>query len=189
VGFVLGAGLALLNELLRTPFRSFLQRRTIDEESMALNRATFENDLKDASVASSKDFCLCFVQLEGLREYVDILPQSTMENVLRKVTQVLREQLRGNDLVGRWDRLDFSVLLSGTSGDAALNTMNRVCRALTVPVPLEVSEEELHLQPKIGIAEYRVGDSDIMLIGHANEALERAKQNGNIHLLKAPELS
>ncbi len=187
VGLVVGIGLALLNELLRTPFRSFLQRRTLDDESQALNRETFENDLKDAAVASNKDFCLCFVQLDGLREYVDILPQTTLENVLRKVTQVLREQLRGNDLVGRWDRLDFAVLLSGTSGDAAFNTMNRVCGALSAPIILDVSEEELHLEPKIGIAEYRAGESDLVLIGHTNKALELAKQNGNIHLLRAAE--
>jgi diguanylate cyclase (GGDEF)-like protein len=189
IGLVLGAGLALLNELLRTPFRSFLQRRTLDEESLALNRETFENNLKDAAVASGRDFCLCLVQLEGLREYVDVLPQAALENVLRKVTQVLREQLRGNDLVGRWDRLDFAVLLSGTSGDAALNTMNRVSGALAVPIRLEISEEELRLEAKIGIAEYRQGDSDLVLIGHTNRALELAKQNGNVHLLTTAELN
>jgi diguanylate cyclase (GGDEF)-like protein len=189
VGLVLGIGLAILNELMRTPFRSFLQRRTIDDESLALNRETFENDLKDAAVESNKDFCLCLVQLEGLREYIDILPQSTLENVLRKVTQVLREQLRGNDLVGRWDRLDFAVLLSGTSGEAALNTMSRVSGALEAPVILDVSEEELHLKPKIGIAEYGMGDSDLVLINHTNRALELAKKDGSIHLLRAGELN
>ena len=189
VGLVLGAGLALLNELLRTPFHSFLQRRTLDEESLALNRETFEHNLKDAAVSSEKDFCLCLVQLEGLRDYVELLPQGTMENVLRRVTQVLREQLRGNDLVGRWDQLDFAVLLSGTNGDAALNTMNRVRGALTAPVRLDVSEEEVHLDPKIGIAEYRVGDTDLLLINHTNKALELAKKNGHVHLLNGTELS
>ncbi len=187
VGLALGAALALLNEFLRTPFRSFLQRRTLDDASLALNRVTFESNLKQVALASNKDFCLCLVQIEGLREYIDLLPQSTLENVLRHVTQVLREQLRGNDLVGRWDDLDFSVLLSGTAGPAALNTMSRVRAALSVPIKLDDAGEDLRLSPKIGIAEYRAGDSDLVLINNTNRALELARRNGDIQLLKAGE--
>jgi diguanylate cyclase (GGDEF)-like protein len=185
----LGAGLALLNELLRTPFRNFLQRRTIDEESTALNRTTFENNLKDVALLSNKDMCLCFVQLQGLNDYIDVLPQASLQSVLRNVTKVLREQLRGNDLVGRWDQLNFSVLLSGTSGEAALNTMGRVSQALKMPIKLDFSEEELHLEPKIGISEYRAGDSDLVLINNTNRALDFAKMNNEVHLLKAGEES
>ncbi len=187
VGVVLGAGLALLNELLRTPFRNFLERRTLDEESLALHRLTFENNLKDVALLSNKDFCLCLVQLEGFRDYVDLLPQASRETVLRHVTQVLREQLRGNDLVGRWGTLDFSVLLSGTTGDAALNTMNRVRRALSTPIKLDVSEEDLCLDPKIGIAQYQVGESDLALINNTSRALDLAKQNGDVHLLRVSD--
>ncbi len=188
VGVVLGAGLALLKELLSTPFRNFLERRTLDEESLALNRATFESNLKDVALLSNKDFCVCLVQLEGLRDYVGLLPQASMETVLRHVTQVLREQLRGNDLVGRWDTLNYSVLLSGTSGDAALNTMNRVWRALSAPIKLDVSGEDLCLEPKIGIAQHQTGESDLTLMNHTNRALDLAKQNGgNVHFLKTGE--
>jgi diguanylate cyclase (GGDEF)-like protein len=185
VGLALGAALALLNELLRTPFRNFRQRRTLDEGSLALNRATFESNLKDVALLSNKEFCLCLVQIEGLRDYIDVLPETTLENVLRHVTQVLREQLRGNDLVGRWDDLDFAVLLSGTAGPAALNTMNRVRTALSVPIKLDVSEEDLHLNPRIGIAEYQAGDSDLALINNTNRALELARKNGDVQLLTA----
>lgn len=188
VGLVLGAGLALLKELLSTPFRNFLERRTLDTESLALNRATFESNLKDVALLSNKDFCLCLVQLDGLRDYVDVLPEASMESVLRHVTQVLKEQLRGNDLVGRWDRLDFSVLLSGTSGDAALNTMNRVRNALSAPVKLDVSGEDLCLEPKIGIAQHQVGETDRALISQTSRALDLAKQNGgDVHLLMERE--
>lgn len=187
VGLVLGAGLALLNELLRTPFRSFMQRRTLDDESLALNRVTFENNLKDVALLSNKEFCLCLVQLGGLRDYVGLLPEASMETVLRQVTQVLREQLRGNDLVGRWDQLNFSVLLSGTAGDAALNTMNRVCRALTAPIKLDVSGEDICLEPRIGIAQYQTGDSDLVLINNTNRALDLAKKDGGVHLLKVAD--
>ena len=187
VGIAFGIGLALLRELLRAPIGNFMQQRKLDDMSQALNRRSFEGVLKDAAFASTNDFCLCFVRIEGLREYVNVLPQPTLQNIFRHVTQVLKNQLRGNDLVARWDDLDFSVLLYDTPGQAAWNTMGRVQTALSIPIKVDISGEDLYLRPIIGIAEYRVGDSMLSLTKNTNWALEIAQRNGGIYLLKATE--
>ena len=187
VGVALGVGLALLRELLRAPIGNFMQQRKLDDMSQALNRRSFENVLKDAAFASTNDFCLCFVRIEGLREYLNVLPQPTLQTIYRHVTQVLKNQLRGNDLVARWDDLDFSVLLYDTPGQAAWNTMGRVQTALSVPIKIDISGEDLFLRPVIGIAEYRVGDSMTSLTKNTNWALDIAQKNGGIYLLKATE--
>ena len=96
-------------------------------------------------------------------------------------------EIRGNDLVARWDDLDFSVLLSDTSGQAALNTMNRIQAALSVPIKIDVSGDDLKLIPVIGIAEYRIGDNMDSFIENANWALEIAKKDEGVYLLKATE--
>lgn len=188
VGVVLGSALALLRELLRAPIVNFMQKREIDEASNALKRSAFMDDLQDVSFASTQDLCLCIVHIEGLRDYIDVLPQLTLENILRHITQVLKNQLRGNDLVGRWDNLDFSVLLSDTPGSAALNTMRRVKTALSIPIRLEFSGEEVNLSPIIGIAEYRVGDDAKSFVTNTEWALDIAKKNEGLHLLKAKEI-
>ncbi len=187
VGLALGVGLALVRELLRAPIVNFLQQRKVDEMSQALNRASFQETLTEAAFGSIDDFCLCFVHLEGLRDYMNVLPQSTLQNIFRSVNQVLKNQLRGNDLVGRWGDIDFSVLLSETSGQAAWNTMNRVQAALSIPIKIDVSGEDLDLKPVIGIAEYRVGDTMSSLTTNTNWALDVAKQSGGIYMLKATE--
>ena len=187
VGVALGVGLALLRELLRTPIVSFMQQRKLDEMSQALTRSAFRETLRDVAFASTTDLCLCYVHLEGLRDYLNVLPQPTLQSILRHAAQVLNKQLRGNDLVARWDDLDFSVLLSETSGQAAWNTMSRVRTALSVPIKIDVSGEDLDLIPIIGIAEYRVGDNMESLISNADWALEIAKKDGGIYLLKATE--
>lgn len=188
VGLALGVALTLLRELLRTPLINFMQKRNIDEMSHALKRSAFEDDLREIAFASTQDLCLCFVHVEGLRDYINILPQVTLENILRHITQVLKNQLRGNDLVGRWDDLDFSVLLSDTPGSAALNTMHRVQAALSIPIKLDFSGEDVDLSPVIGIAEYRVGDTSESLIQNTDWALDIAKKNKGIHLLRAKEV-
>ncbi len=182
VGLALGVGLALLRELLKAPMMNFLQQRKLDEMSQALKRSVFEDILKERALAGPEQMSLCFVRLEGLRDYLDVLPLSTLQNSFRHITQVLKDQLRGKDLVARWDKLEYSVLLSNTAGKAAWNTMGRVKTALSEPIKLDVSGEELELKPVIGIAEYSAGDTDTSLIENAGQALELAKTGGGVHL-------
>lgn len=187
LGLVLGVALALSREFLRAPIVNFMQQRKLDEVSLALNRSSFEERLKEMAFASTTDFCLCFVHLEGLRDYLTVLPQPTLQDIFQQITRIMKNELRGNDLVGRWSDLDYSVLLSDTPGNAAINTMSRVQASLSVPIKIDIAGEELHLLPKIGIAEYRVDDTSFSLISNANWALENAKKNGGMYLLRATE--
>lgn len=187
VGLALGIVLALIRELARTPFQSFVRQRTMDEMSLALNRRAFEQKLSEVAFASSQDFSLCVVHLNGLSDYINALPQSTLQRILRGVTQVLKNQLRGNDLVGRWSESDFIVLLSDTPGAAAMNTMERVRMALSYPVSIDGAGEEILLDPQIGIAEYRVGDTAQSMIQNIQWALDVAKKSNGMYLLKASQ--
>jgi diguanylate cyclase (GGDEF)-like protein len=187
VGLALGIMLALLRELVRTPIEGFVRQRSLDDSSLALNRRAFEQRLSEVAFASAQDFSLCVVHLNGLTEYAKILPQSTLQRVFRHVTQTLRNQLRGNDIVGRWSEIDFIVLLSDTPGTAAMNTMERVRMALSYPVAIDVSGEEILLDPQIGIAEYRVGDTAQTMIKNIEWALDVAKKNNGMYLLKATQ--
>lgn len=187
IGLALGIALALFRELLRTTINDFVEQRKLDTTSLALSHSTFEESLAKMAFASTTDFSLCIVHLDGLSKYLDILPQTTLEVILRHVTQVHRNQLRGNDLVGRWNDVDFAVLLSETQGEAALNTMGRVQAALSIPIKIDISGEDLFLQPKIGIAEYRVLDTAESLVSNAYWALEMAKENSGIYLLRATQ--
>ncbi len=68
-----------------------------------------------------------------------------------------------------------------------MNTMERVRMALLYPVPVDVSGEELLLDPQIGIAEYRVGDTPQTMIKNIQWALDVAKKNNGMYLLKATQ--
>lgn len=187
VGLALGIVLALIREMVRTPIENFVRQRNLDDTSLALNRRAFERRLTEVAFASPQDFSLCVVHLNGLADFVNVLPQSTLQRVFRGVTQVLRNQLRGNDIVGRWSDVDFIVLLSDTPGTAAMNTMERVRMALSYPIAVDISGEELLLDPQIGIAEYRVGDTAQTMIRNIEWALDVAKKNNGMYLLKATQ--
>jgi diguanylate cyclase (GGDEF)-like protein len=177
LGLALGGALAFFRELLRTPIENFLQQSTLDSMSSALNRKTFEDRLQQIS-RDSIELSLCMVELNGLQRYGGVLPQPALQQILRNVTQSLKNQLRGNDLIGRWDETRFAVLLSGTPGSAAYNTMSRVHSALSEPMKTEVTNESLDLRPKIGIAENQPGKSPEVLVMQAELALKTALNNG-----------
>jgi diguanylate cyclase (GGDEF)-like protein len=188
LGFAVGVMLALARELIQAPIENFMQQRKIDPVSLALNRNVFEQKLSEAAFASTNDFSFCLVHLDGLAEYINVLPQSSLQTILRRVNQTLRNQLRGNDLVGRWSDLDFAILLFETPGDASVNTMGRVRTALSVPIRIEFSGEDIHLNPQIGIAEYRVGDTVESMVKNVKWALDVAEKNNNgMYLLKATQ--
>lgn len=187
VGLALGVILALIRELIRTPIENFVHQRNLDDTSLALNRKTFEQKLTEVAFASAQDFSLCVVHLNGMSQYINAFPQSTLQRILRGVTKVLGNQLRGNDLVGRWSEVDFIVLLSDTPGNAAMNTMERVRLALSYPVPLDVSGDAILLDPQIGIVEYRIGDTAQSMLKNIQWALDVAKQNNGMYLLKATQ--
>jgi diguanylate cyclase (GGDEF)-like protein len=187
VGAALGVAIALTRELLRAPIVNFIKQRNIDEMSMALNRSAFQEKLDDAAFASANDFSLAIVYLKGMEDYFHVLPPTTLEVIYRKANEVLKNQLRGNDLVGRWSDLEFIVLLSETPGTAALNTMLRVRSALSTPIHIESIGETLTLDPEIGIAEYRVTDTADSLLKNTNWALEIAKKTDGMYLLRATE--
>jgi diguanylate cyclase (GGDEF)-like protein len=187
VGLALGVVLALIRELMRAPIENFVHQRNLDDASLALNRRSFEQKLSEVAFGSTRDFSLCVVHLNGLAQYMNVLPQSTLQRIFRGVTQVLRQQLRGNDIVGRWSDLDFIVLLSDTPGTAAMNTMERVRMALSYPVSIDVTGDELLLDPQIGIAEYRIGDTAQTMIKNIEWALDVAKKNNGMYLLKATQ--
>jgi diguanylate cyclase (GGDEF)-like protein len=177
LGLALGAGLALVRELLRAPIDNFLQQSNLDSMSQALNRKAFEKRFTQAAHGAS-ELSLCLVQLDGLEQYEKVLPQPALQKILRGVTQNLQNQLRGNDLIGRWNDSEFAVLLSGTPGAAAVNTMRRVQDVLSAPIHTEVSDEALELKPVIGIAGFQAGKAPDVLVRQAELALKSATNNG-----------
>jgi diguanylate cyclase (GGDEF)-like protein len=175
LGLVMGAVLAIIREQLSTPIEAFLQRAWVDSISNAFNRKYIEDQL-DETIADpmTEHLALSLVRLDGLSVLLDVLPQPIIQQVLRNVTDTMKEQLRGNDLVGRWDRNTFSVLMYGTQGEQATATMRRVQSALAKPMSYTSDGETVVLEPKVGIGEHMKGDQAHRVRERANSALDEA---------------
>lgn len=182
-GLVLGVSLAIVREQLLAPIEAFLKRNTYDQDSGVLSRQYFVQKMDEtlARSALAGFHTLGLVQLEGLEDYLGVIPKPLEQQVLRQVAKILNNELRGNDMVGRWDGATFSVLLPGTPARAAVVTFGRVQTMLSGPITIGDSEA-IQLNPRIGLAERLGNEPSNILRENAERALKQAVA-GNLNLV------
>ena len=82
-----------------------------DYESQAFSRIYFERRVREEMANNPENvLSLGFIYLNGVESFYDSLPQAYINGIMQKVTETLKYQLRGNDVVGRWSKLQFSIL-------------------------------------------------------------------------------
>lgn len=179
IGAVVGVGLAIFRDQLTSTLGDVNTRRALDAESNALSRGSFERRVRQ-EIANQPEgvLSLGFIYLNGIQEYYDSLPQAYINQIMRKVTDTLKNQLRGHDLVGRWNKLTFGVLLPSTDGPSARQRLKRITQMLNKEIFLE-SEGDLNinLDPRIGVADRQGGESMPVLVEQAEKALELSLQS------------
>jgi diguanylate cyclase (GGDEF)-like protein len=176
IGLGIGLLLAFFRDLMRTPWVTFWEGTLRDKQSRAYKRNHFirlmERDFfRQKGLISS----LVLLELEGLRDLVDVLPEFAMNDILRQVTDILRNQLRGNDIIGRWEQRSFAVLLPSTAREPATRTAERLAAALSQPLKFgPAREESVKLQPSFGLASRTKGESVERMIELVEAALKKA---------------
>lgn len=187
VGLVFGVGLAIFRDQLSSTFDRLGQRNMIDYESLAYSRPYFERRVRQ-ELSSQPDNVLTFgiIHLNGIQDFYDSLPQAYINKIMRHVSETLKYQLRGNDIVGRWSNLEFGILLPSTDGASAEGRMMRIRDVLDRPFSLEAdSEMEILLDLRIGLADRQGGESLALLIEQSEKALDVAMQSdGKVYLYK-----
>lgn len=178
LGLLSGALLAILNEQLRIPFESFRQRFHFDAitgvyTSKYFSRIIYEELSKNPDTV----FTIGIVELNGVRDMVDALPLAGIQNILQRVTGMLRRELRGNDVIGRWNEFSFIVMLPNTRAMAAKSIFDRIFNALVQPFEFEQLVTTVDFDPIIGGAEYSNSITPQELFEKATSALDQARRS------------
>jgi diguanylate cyclase (GGDEF)-like protein len=176
LGLVFGMVLAVLSEQLSIPLQALRRMAQIDGSSSAYTRRYFLRSLNEEILQRrNSTLSVALVHLEGLQETLDMQHQAAIQRLLRQITQILRSELRSNDLVARWGDTSFALLLPSTNGIAAVHTLNRLRTALSRPLTT-ASAELLNLQPYAGVTSRQGGETAEELIFKVEAALERARR-------------
>jgi diguanylate cyclase (GGDEF)-like protein len=95
--------------------------------------------------------------------------------VLHEVTRRLRNELRGNDIVGRWGDTEFAVMLPSTPATAAERTLNRIRTALSEPLYVSQTKEAVQLLPYTAVTVSKPQEAVSSLVERAEQQLVEAR--------------
>jgi len=176
IGAIIGVALTFSREQLQNTFEQLRQRSIMDSVTTAYNRAFFERQLREVITKDPEsNLSLGLINFRGLEDVSGVLPKALADRVLNKVTDTLKKELRGRDMVGRWDQNVLSVLLPLTPINAVEGTFKRLQAYLAEPIYLdETGDIVVHPAPYIGVVSRSQFDSSDDLIQRAETAMKRA---------------
>jgi diguanylate cyclase (GGDEF)-like protein len=177
LGLIVGIILALIIDQIRLPLDVFRKRFNYDSMTGVYNKRYFTRCLEDELSQKPDDpLSISIIELMGLSDLIDTLPVASMQKIFQNVTDTLHQELRGNDIIGRWNDISFIVMLPNTSGLAAHRIFERIYQAIIKNISLGKFDVMLDLDPHIGVSEYGNNITAQDLFERASDTVEQARQ-------------
>ena len=155
-----------------------------------LNRAYFEKDAtKELRKAKSSNgyLSVLFCDMDNLKRVNDELGHEAGDRVLRAVGSILRQRLRGHDLIGRYGGDEFVAVLPNLTRETGYERAAGLVDA--VAAVNETLPEHLHVGLSVGIATYPFDAQDYpTLVRLADQAMYLAKREGGSRARTATDL-
>ncbi|HYM49477.1 MAG TPA: HD domain-containing phosphohydrolase [Candidatus Limnocylindrales bacterium] len=107
------------------------------------NRRAFEDKLRERLASSAEAFSVLMLDVDGLKRVNDAAGHRSGDAVLRRVADVLRANLREDDIVCRWGGDEFLILMPSVDRVGAVSLARRISGTLLTAVegadPISVS--------------------------------------------------
>lgn len=152
-------------------------------------RAFFEfgNQLLSRALRQQSPMALIMMDLDHFKQVNDTHGHEAGDEVLRKVSSTLGENIRDYDILARMGGEEFALLLPETTEQEALDTAHRLLSALT-NLTVDYRSHAIQISASFGIT--RLGRQDQRLedlLHRADRALYRSKELGRCQVnLDAP---
>ncbi len=128
---------------------------------------------------------LIMLDLDDFKAYNDAHGHVEGDRLLLGVARVLRRAVREGDVACRYGGEEFTVLLPGTTQEAALQVAERIRRGVEQLALWPRSEHEVRVTVSQGVAQLSADEDAQALIHRADLALYQAKRQGKNCSVKA----
>jgi diguanylate cyclase (GGDEF)-like protein len=160
-----------------------LAKSRIDTKTGLLNAATWEGEAAAEiarAVRTRSPLSVALIDIDHFKAVNDTHGHLAGDSVLRAVSDVLRDQLREYDVVGRFGGEEFVVLLPQTDEADALSIAERLrAHVAALSIPVQDGAAYVRLTISIGVAALdAVGGEVTDLLTAADAALYFAKEAG-----------
>lgn len=159
-----------------------LQKAAIEDGLTGIyNRRHLERIIRRELLRCSRFGCLVALVLFDIDEFKkinDSLGHEAGDLVLKRITGLVKENIREVDVFGRWGGDEFLLILPQSNCASASRWADRL-RAKLAECKLDYHGQQIELRCSFGVAEYDIGlESAETLVAMADKALYGAKQAG-----------
>lgn len=122
-------------------------------------------------------FTMLLCDIDHFKLINDELGHAAGDQVLMTVSNILREQIRGQDLLARWGGEEFLLLLPDTGLEGGEDVADKLRRKIAAEA-ISVADRKIKLTISVGACSYHKDHTVDSLIGAADKALYAAKHRG-----------
>lgn len=174
------AGLAIANSLLYE--RTLALSRT-DSLTGLLNNRTFKETLQNELLRAKrfqKSFGLIMIDIDYFKKYNDTHGHPQGDILIKKVAELIRENLKDTDIIARYGGEEFAILLPETTKEQTVLIAERLRSLIEwYRFPKEETQPGGKITISVGVAGYpEDGEKPEEILWAADSALYRAKQEG-----------
>jgi len=143
IGLICGLVVVIVKEFMDIPLNHFIQRFSLDNESLAFTKRSIEKSLVNMKARDTDwPITIILMKFNNLSDLFAILPGFSKKKVSMEIVRRLKEQLKGTDLVGRWEESVFSIVLPKTPVKVCAIIGEKLINAFLVPITYGVDESE-----------------------------------------------
>lgn len=178
-------------ERLRKELDAAKREAAIDPFTGLANRKALLDSL-EASIHSSgengEELCFLMLDIDHFKSINDNHGHLMGDKVISCVANIIKNCVKGNDLVGRYGGEEFAVLLSNTSYGAAVSIAETIRKTIERTKLVRSSSKETigRVTISIGVARHVAPETPEQLIQRADAALYRSKTEGRNRVSGAP---
>ncbi len=156
------------------------EENLIDGLTQLFNRKAFDRKLADAiqeNTKTMKSFALIMADIDYFKKINDEYGHTVGDDVLKKVSAVIKKTFRLNDFVARYGGEEFVILIDRIDSQS----LHKLCERLRSDIEslgFKTGNETIPTSISIGVAFCTSSDTKEVLLDRADKALYLAKQSG-----------
>lgn len=145
-----------------------------------MSKQDFNNVIEEKIKNASATFSLAIIDIDNFEAVNNYYGEAVGDNVIKKVASVLKQNLRTNDYVGRYNKDEFRVLFSNTNAETGYIMVEEIRRYFDEKTfELGDRKRDIGLKISAGVANFpRDAKNGIELFRAAGSALFKAKKEG-----------
>ncbi|MDX2319574.1 MAG: GGDEF domain-containing protein [Moritella sp.] len=180
--FVLFGGISLWLQLGQMVMLMKLYREsTIDSLTGLINRRVLMRQVEDISKNSKrvqKSFSVMMCDLDFFKRVNDTYGHLVGDQVLVKVSSLLKHELRNPDVIARFGGEEFMVVMPHLELDQATHVGLRIADVIRKSSVMTDEQQEITFTASIGVTQYIAGEPIAQLFKRVDDLLYQAKEQG-----------